>query len=631
MGRKKKKQEKLKKAYELYFLIISLVFVIPFSYTERLLDPNLAIRMLVLSIIVLVFFVFQLISKKSSDYSFLKLLIFPVFIATIVWTIISIYFSLTPSEGLYELNKLILFVLLIIITSYIVLRYNQFSVVLSRATIILAIISVSFGLYQYFENVPGKSGYQLFMALYEVDGLMGHKNQYSSSLFLMIPFIGFSFFDKKMIWKILGGISLAGVLINIFILQTRAVWVAVVVAMVVFVIGLLLFYSRSSNRIVITKKTIMVIVSIIIMVLISGVFIINKTGALDTLKLKVISIFDSDSHDNQGRLKIWQASGEMIGDNPIIGVGPGNWKIEIVDYYKMNTDVKYQNWRRAHNDYIQIASEKGIFGLILYLLMFAVIFFYTVKLISREELLKAKLIYLLILSSLAGYIIVSFFSFPYERINHQVFIAIMFSIIIGKYYSKFNESDQKFNRIYLRYQPIILIVLLVSVYYSYSIFQSEVNVKIVKGLKQQNRFKEMIEYTDKALSDFYTIDALTTPLHHYKGEANLKMKNNKQAYADFKKAIEYFPGHISSLNNLAIMAYQLGKEDEAFYYLEKTLDVFPKHQDALFNRALAYYKSGDYERAYVAILSCYSKDDRDDKYIMLEKDLERKLNGNAKR
>ncbi len=223
--------------------------------------------------------------------------------------------------------------------------------------------------------------------------------------------------------------------------------------------------------------------------------------------------------------------------------------------------------------------------------------------------------------------VISFFSFPYERINHQVFIALMFSIIIGAYHKTFGSRNETINRLVIKSKLPVLIIIIGSLYYSFALFQSEYYVKIIKRYIVEKNYKGMIEYADKAFSSIITLDPISTPIHHYKGEANIKLNKKKQAYKDFQNSVKYFPGHISSLNNLAIMAYELGMEEDAFYYLDQTLDIFPKHQDALYNKSLAYYKSKDYINSYIVYLSCYNQPGKEEKYEMLERSLKMIING----
>ena len=82
-------------------------------------------------------------------------------------------------------------------------------------------------------------------------------------------------------------------------------------------------------------------------------------------------------------------------DNPILGIGVGNWEIESVKYDRKEMDdyiVPYH----AHNDYLEILAESGIPALIFYFgVLFFMIFIILKKFLARV-LKKKKTSFLLL-------------------------------------------------------------------------------------------------------------------------------------------------------------------------------------------------------------------------------------------
>ncbi len=68
------------------------------------------------------------------------------------------------------------------------------------------------------------------------------------------------------------------------------------------------------------------------------------------------------------RLDYWRVSTQMIEKHPIAGVGPGCWK----EYYTMLKRPEYEETRLAHNAYLQIWSETGTVGFMLFALFLGV-------------------------------------------------------------------------------------------------------------------------------------------------------------------------------------------------------------------------------------------------------------------
>jgi O-antigen ligase len=60
------------------------------------------------------------------------------------------------------------------------------------------------------------------------------------------------------------------------------------------------------------------------------------------------------------RLAIWRATGEMIQDHPLVGVGFGGFSVSITQYHNASG-----RWipQQAHNDYLEILASGGVVGL----------------------------------------------------------------------------------------------------------------------------------------------------------------------------------------------------------------------------------------------------------------------------
>jgi len=119
---------------------------------------------------------------------------------------------------------------------------------------------------------------------------------------------------------------------------------------------------------------------------------------------------------------------QIIQDNPILGVGAGNWKYNY-PYYKVDdieTSLFYNTvFNRPHNDFIWVFSETGLIGFILLMLIIMYIGRHSLFRIIQEKNIKN----ILIISTLIGLLIISFFSFPRERILHIVITSILLAIL----------------------------------------------------------------------------------------------------------------------------------------------------------------------------------------------------------
>lgn len=60
------------------------------------------------------------------------------------------------------------------------------------------------------------------------------------------------------------------------------------------------------------------------------------------------------------RLQMWQATGRLIADQPLAGVGAGAWEVEIPRYQAAGTQLETDYY--VHNEYLQLLAEYGVVG-----------------------------------------------------------------------------------------------------------------------------------------------------------------------------------------------------------------------------------------------------------------------------
>jgi len=301
---------------------------------------------------------------------------------------------------------------------------------------------------------------------------------------------------------------------------------------------------------------------------------------------------------------MWKSTWQLSKDNLLFGVGAGNWKISILPYYHHYYGPKYQNWRRPHNDFLWVLSEKGIFGLLFYLLSFIIIAIYCFKVIYREPDKNKLYFTVLMMSGIGAYIIIAFFTFPLERVNHQIYISLMMAGIVSVYYKTQAKPKQESEKTFIKFQVAAVIVIAITVLYSAILFRSEIFVKRVFQAQETGNLNEMIVNADKAFTKLTSLDNYSMPIHNYRGLANMKLKKPKQALADFKLALKYSPYQVSVLKNLAVASSVMGDNKMAIGYLKQSLEIFPYYEAGLYNLSKVYYLEKNYSKAYLSLLRC---------------------------
>jgi len=173
---------------ETYFLIGIFILLLPFVHYEKTLDFNAAPRLLLFGIAIVIFAVWNIIKHKAG-LQFVKLLVFPVSLLYLIWSIATLMPAVNPGEGSFEIAKTILTLGLLVYAVQIIISKKKTVLILLQSVIISALIATIVGLYQYFTKVLGSNPSDMFITLYAVKGMMAHKNQFAISLLLMLPFI----------------------------------------------------------------------------------------------------------------------------------------------------------------------------------------------------------------------------------------------------------------------------------------------------------------------------------------------------------------------------------------------------------------------------------------------------------
>jgi putative inorganic carbon (HCO3(-)) transporter len=97
-------------------------------------------------------------------------------------------------------------------------------------------------------------------------------------------------------------------------------------------------------------------------------------------RIKEISL--SKDKAESTRIRLWQTSLRMIKDKPIWGIGLGNFG-KLFDRYKV--EGTYASISHPHNDFLNVAVNSGLLGLLAYLSLWAVFLYSTIKRIVKNR------------------------------------------------------------------------------------------------------------------------------------------------------------------------------------------------------------------------------------------------------
>jgi O-antigen ligase len=572
------------------FLIL-LFLILPLINSTKVIDPVSNLRLLVLCIIVLILVVSLFLkSKRNSSMKFIKHPFFSINILYILFSAISIIKALSFGDAIFELVKLfLLFSFLFIITNMFANDTKIREVIVKLITIsALILITIYFFQLIKFDSINNPS-------------TLTNKNLFSSALFLMLPFVSFGIILLRKTWRRLGLISIGGILICIFLLQTRSVWLAIIISSItILLVSLHFLKSKKSSLLFETLKKKTTFISIFLLFLIIMSLLIT---ALFTEKSGNTLL--GRTHSIQARFFLWKATVKVIPSNLFTGVGIGNWKNYILSVGNENfTDDAFTEtfYQRPHNDYLWIFSEIGLFGFVLYLLLFVSIIFCIFQYLKKTSSEINFLFLLLMLFGIIGYLVIAFFSFPKERIFHQVLLHIIFFFVL----SADNESTEMKKKV--SYKSVFLICMVIFVQITFSLWvifkrmNAEIHTKQALMARTNKNWTEVINNINKASTVYYEIDPTSTPLMWYKGEAEYLLGNIQTALSDFIFAYKISPYHLHIMNNLGTCYELVGDHESAISIYKKAIILYPRFNDTIVNLAIVYYNLEQYEMAYNTIM-----------------------------
>ncbi|MBS7787755.1 O-antigen ligase family protein [Flavobacterium sp. CYK-55] len=478
----------------------------------------------------------------------------------------------------------------------------------------LAVLGAYFDVYQMMQNSSS-----ILKHMSEIKSFFGNKNLLSSALFLCVPFVLISSQHspkQQLISRLLLLLSIPILLLT----QTRAVWLAFFVF--ILVIG---FYKLKSN---LATKAIL-FVGILALGFSISEFILPKFRAIKDDKFSNIYLSKLGNQNTLNSRNIyWESAYKMWQEQPIFGIGPGNFGQLFSAYNTNKMSVEMANGtetlQRVHNDFLSILAESGLLGFLSFMSIWILTIYWAVQLIQQATEKTEKSTYLFLLAGLLGFAVIVFLDFPFERIEHQlIFVTIIAFIFVWSFKKKKKQTKS------LKKSDVV-IVLTCFIIYATTVaamrLMSEIHMMKVYQAKAQGNWSEVIYEAKKARNSFYQLDPTGIPVEWYQGIAYFGQGELEQSQASFESAFKASPYQVQVLHNLGAVYEQKKEIDSAMIYYQKALEISPAFEEALLSLSACYYKKGRYQQAFNTIEKVEPKSKNKRYRPYLAKILVKKLN-----
>ncbi len=428
----------------------------------------------------------------------------------------------------------------------------------------------------------------------DLTGLSAQKNLLCSFLYLTLIFNVFSvFYFREKIQRITLASLVVVQLFMLLMLQTRAVYVGLLVSGLFFIVGIQWISSYFN-----LKRT-LIAVSVLLMI-IGGLWarlnLVDDDFRVYLQKINITKYFNSGTTNE--RFRLWENTIQLIQDKPLQGVGAGNWSIFFPSKGIQNTTAVDQNifFQRPHNDFLWVFSEIGLLGFLGYIGVFILSFWLARKAMRISTSKNEKLQIWVLLSGLIGYVVIANFSFPKERIEHQLWWAMLLAILA--YYARNELKNTRLFTFKINNQLLVGLTLLVL---SFNLvvggyrYKGESTMKPIYLEATEPTLKK--ELLQKAKSPFYNLDYIGFPMDWYAGIIANNEGQVHQALEYFKKAYAANPYNFRVLTDLAVAHDNLKQHNEAITYFTKAHYTNPQHEDTIFNLTILNYKLKKYQTA----------------------------------
>lgn len=310
------------------------------------------------------------------------------------------------------------------------------------------------------------------------------------------------------------------------------------------------------------------------------------------------------------RRGLWRMTLRLAGEHPVVGCGAGNWKVchpsvSIKEVFSM--DVLDFHFVRPHNEYLNILSETGLVGLLLFLLASAGL---AVRLVRPSR--SGRRMVPVAFSALATVAVFSFFDFPFDRTELFLWVSVVVGVTAGLH----TPQRPLPTRHWGSWQTILIlsVALLAGVRWHcdrcYRDMMHGVHAMLWPQVEHLAHKAQLPLFGSAALGP----DGV--PYAYY--EAMACEYQNKPALPAFRRSLHDSPYDKQVLNDVARLLYtENHATDSSIALLRKAIHISPAYSRSYFNLAQVYL-SEDRPGQAIEVLSSF---DLGNKRARIERDI----------
>lgn len=340
------------------------------------------------------------------------------YFSVIVISIISLLVAENVIEGVVSLLKIlnffIAFSFIVILSSFKNLKFFNYFIIATLISLFIESVLINLRI---FDSVIINGNLLVRSNVFAGFGANVNISSFSILIKTVVPiFLIFNY--KNYFIRALSIFFIYSSFLSIFLLMSRAA-----------VLALILVFTSILILVIISKRKVYYLkYGLIMITLIMSVFsynIINEKNAYNTLTERFSNVTNPTADESVNeRLNFYTTAIQSIGDNPLLGIGIGNWKIKSIDLSK-DIIVSYRVPFFAHNDFLQFLAEIGIIGGLCFMFyIFYPIFISLLRSLKSRSFNIDFLIFLIFII----YVVDSMLNFPIERPINYIYLCFTIAL-----------------------------------------------------------------------------------------------------------------------------------------------------------------------------------------------------------
>lgn len=527
---------------------------------------------------------------------------------------LSLVNAINPFEGIFALSQKVTYILLFWLVVNQIRTMESIKNILLCSTISAFVVSL-IGIYQMFGgDIPGLAN------LSPPGSTFGNKNMAAQFILLTLPFpylFLLSATDRQR--EILLGLAAAVVSTYLLYTGTRAAWAGGIISSLTLLMLFRLKLSKADfeklKGVVARKKLSLLGIMIFILAMNSiPPYVVRGWGVAGApspvSRFATIAEIDQDS-SFLNRLAMSANTFEMFKDHPLLGVGKGNFKIVYPLYAeKRIKDVDFSSEvqpREAHNDYIQILGETGIFGFFSFLWILILLAFRVWTSIPGVKEPNWLSLIGSIFFAIIAILVEASLDFPFELPVSEAFFWIFAGVLWISCQNNLpvnsDLSSEKPTQIKGEGLSSSSARIVIGLCAAVSIFITALHLTFLRAEFHFSRGVRLAQedHSELALQELGKAESLNPTTHRYpffRGLVALRTKRYQEAAVEANlRALRRHPYYINAYTNLGVAYASAGMIKEAEKAWRTALEIWPDHNDARNNLATTYAIHGRKEEA----------------------------------